>query len=75
MVCQPRAKHESQRGERGRTRVELVERDAELAEAWEELRLNFATDGIVRTLIDGGLDIPIGLANLNDLRNLPPGNT
>lgn len=53
------------------TRVELVERDAELAEAWDELGLDLAVDGIVDALVRRGLDVPVRSADLHDLRDFP----
>ncbi len=53
------------------TRVELIERDAELAEAREKLGLDFAVDGIVDALVCRGLDVPVRSADSHDLRDLP----
>jgi hypothetical protein len=46
----------------GLTRVECKERDAELAEAREQLGLHCTMDRIVDALVDGGLDPAVGLA-------------
>ena len=52
-------------------RVELVERDAKLAQAREELGLDGAVDGVVDALVRGGLDVPVRLADADDLCDLP----
>ena len=54
-----------------RTRVELVEGDAELAQAREELRLDPAVDGVVDPLVRRRLDVTVRLADADDLRDLP----
>ena len=54
-----------------RTRVELVERDPELPQAREELRLNLALDRVVHALVHGRLHPAIGAADPDDLSDLP----
>ena len=54
-----------------RTRVELVEGDAELAQAREELGLRLAVDGVVDALVGRRLDVPVGAADADDLRDFP----
>ena len=72
-IVQPSAP--SCRCERGqeirRTRVELVERDSELPQAWEQLRLNLALDRVVDALVNSRLHPAIGAADPNDLGDLP----
>ena len=54
-----------------RTRVKFVEGDAELAQAREELGLRLAVDGVVDALVGRRLDVPVGAADADDLRNFP----
>ena len=54
-----------------RTRVELVERDPELPQAREQLRLDLALDRVVEALVRCGLHPAIGAADPNDLGDLP----
>lgn len=53
------------------TRVKLVETDAELAQAREQLRLDRPMDCVVDTLICRGLDISVGLAYPHNLSDFP----
>ena len=53
-------------------RVELVERDPELAQAREQLRLDLAVDRVVDPLVRRRLDVPVRLADADDLGDLPP---
>ena len=54
------------------TGVELVEGDAEFAEAREELRLDLAVDGVVDALVRRRLDVPVRLADADNLGDFPP---
>ena len=53
------------------TRVELVERDAELAQAGKELGLDLPVDRVVDALVRRRLDVPVLAADVHDLRDLP----
>lgn len=50
--------------------IEHVEADAVGAQGWDELRLD-AVLRVLQTLVDSRLDLPVALADLRDLRNLP----
>ena len=52
-------------------RVELVERNTELAKAREQLRLDLAMDRVVDPLVRRRLDVPIRPADADDLCDLP----
>lgn len=54
-----------------RTWVELIEGNPILPHTREELWLDVAMDSIIDALVRCGHDIPVGLANLADLGNLP----
>ena len=54
-----------------RTGVELIKRDTELPQAWEQLRLDVAVDGVVYPLVRSGLDIPVRLADSDHLGDFP----
>ena len=56
----------------GRTRVELVKCDAELAQAGEELRFGLAVDGVVDALVRRRLDVPVRAADAHHLGDFPP---
>ena len=53
-------------------RVELVERNTELAKAREQLRLDLAMDRVVDPLVRRRLDVSVRLADADDLGDFPP---
>ena len=53
------------------TRIIGVEAEAILAEAREELGLDFPVHGVVDALVDGRLDPAVGAAEGHDLGDLP----
>jgi hypothetical protein len=55
-----------------RTRVEPIERDPELAQRGEELRLHEAMNDVVDALVHHGLHIPVLPADPNNLCDFPP---
>ena len=69
--CQPRPQN-NEETYGTRTRVELIKRDAELAEAREELRFNLAVDGVVDALVRRRLDVAVCAADAHHLGDFPP---
>ena len=56
----------------GHTRVIPVKRYAKLAEAREELGFDIALEDVVHALVHGRLNVPIRLADADNLGDLPP---
>ena len=62
---------DSESGKGRRTGVKLVEGDAELAQAGEELRFGLAVDGVVDALVRRRLDVAVRAADAHHLGDFP----